>query len=363
MRRTTHEHVHFFGTGLFEAVHALLASGTTHDRIIHDDDTFILHQIGDEVELHAHIKIANELTRLQKTTAHIVIADKRHLKGEAAFQRVTQRGAVAAVGNGHDDVGFYGIFTCQLAPHIHAHFINIAPIEIAVRPRKVDVLENTERSLLLFGEGLDAAQPVVIDNDNLARLHVTHELCLNQIQRAGFTTENVRATCELADAQRAEAVRIAHADHFVFGEDNERVSTLEFADGADEYILAVAGGSGKPVQNDFAVDRGLKNGAALFKFLAQDSGVGEVAVVRDGNLTARTIHRERLRVANVGTAGGGIARVSNGGVPHQIVQHIAFKNLRHKAHTFVLAKLRAIIRNDAGAFLAAMLQRVQPVVR
>ena len=104
-------------------------------------------------------------------------------------------------------------------------------------------------------------------------------------------------------------------------------------------------------------------GAALFEFLAQRSGVGEVAVVGDGNLTARTIHRERLRVADVGTSGSGIARVADGDVPHQFVQHFAFENLRHEAHPFVLAKLRAVVGNNAGAFLSAMLQRVQPVIR
>ena len=48
--------------------------------------------------------------------------------------------------------------------------------------------------------------------------------------------------------------------------------------------------------------------------------------------------------------------------PEELVQHFAFENLRHEAHPFVLAKLRAVVGNNAGAFLSAMLQRVEAVV-
>ena len=52
-------------------------------------------------------------------------------------------------------------------------------------------------------------------------------------------------------------------------------------------------------------------------------GVGEVAVVGDGDLAARAIHRERLGVAEIGRAGGGITRVADGHVADEVVQDFA----------------------------------------
>ena len=60
---------------------------------------------------------------------------------------------------------------------------------------------------------------------------------------------------------------------------------------------AVAVGLRQQVQDDFAVDGGLKNGALRFEFVPQDGGVDEVAVVGDGDLAARAIDDERLGVA------------------------------------------------------------------
>ena len=76
------------------------------------------------------------------------------------------------------------------------------------------------------------------------------------------------------------------------------------------------------VQNDFAVHGGLEDRARGFEFVAQLGGVGQVAVVRDGDLAARAIHGERLGVAQVRRAGGGIARVADGHVADQVVQDL-----------------------------------------
>ena len=92
-------------------------------------------------------------------------------------------------------------------------------------------------------------------------------------------------------------------------------------------------------------------------------GVGQVAVVRDGDLAARAIHRERLGVAEIGRAGGRVARVADGAVADEVVQDFrVVENLRHEAHAVVLVKFPVVAGDDAGAFLPAMLQRVKSVV-
>src|ERR1051325_3699208 len=116
------------------------------------------------------------------------------------------------------------------------------------------------------------------------------------------------------------------------------------------------------VQDDFAIDRRLENRAPLFELLAKWRGVGEIAVVRDGDLPLRAIHGERLRIANVRRSRRGIARMPDGHRANQVVQNIAIESLRNQSHAAVHAELLAIRGDDAGALLAAVLERVKAVV-
>ena len=70
-------------------------------------------------------------------------------------------------------------------------------------------------------------------------------------------------------------------------------------------------------------------------------------------------HRKRLRVQQDRVAGGGIARVADGQFARQRAQHFRREDIRHVAHALVAVDVAAVARGDAGAFLAAMLQRVE----
>ena len=49
------------------------------------DDAFVLHQRLDEVQLHAHVEIADELRGLEKAAPDVVVADEGHFVGNAGF--------------------------------------------------------------------------------------------------------------------------------------------------------------------------------------------------------------------------------------------------------------------------------------
>ena len=91
-------------------------------------------------------------------------------------------------------------------------------------------------------------------------------------------------------------------------------------------------------------------------------GVGQVAVVGDGHLAPFAVAGQRLGVAQVRRAGGRIAGVADGHVADEVVQDFAVENLRHQPHAFVFAELAAVARDDARAFLAAMLQGIEAVI-
>src|SRR5206468_8607557 len=139
VRRATDEHVHGPGAGFLEIVHARLAGGAAHDRIVHNDDPFVFHELGDQVQLNADVEVADKLSRLQKTAADVMIAHEGHLERDVRLLRVTEGGAVAAVGHGHDDVGGDRMFAREVTAHFHADFIHVAVGYGAVGPGQIDV--------------------------------------------------------------------------------------------------------------------------------------------------------------------------------------------------------------------------------
>ena len=97
------------------------------------------------------------------------------------------------------------------------------------------------------------------------------------------------------------------------------------------------------MQNDFAVHRRLENGAVGLEFLAQLRGVGQVAVMRDGDLAARAIDRERLGVAQVRES-----RSSNSAYgrrpccPTRLCSTSPSKTCEHQPHALVGPELSAV---------------------
>ena len=254
------------------------------------------------------------------------------------------------------------MFARELAAHFLANFINAAAANHAVRPREIDVFKNAKRPALVFGKRLKADQTLFVDDDDFARLDIPDELGLNLVKRDRFAGQHIRAV-QAADGQRAKPERIAGANQFLLGHDDERVGAFEPAESLHQRVFDAADGRLREHHDDdFAVHGGLKNQPAAFQLVAELGGVRQVAVVGDGDLSAHAIHRQRLRVAEVRRAGGGIACVADGHVAHEVMENFRVENLRHKAHAVMLEKFSIVAGDDPGAFLAAMLQRVETVV-
>jgi hypothetical protein len=360
--RATDEHMDFGGAGFLEIVDAGFAGGAAHDGIIHYDDALALHQLSNEVEFHADVEVADELRGLQEAAAHVVVADEGHLERNAGLEGIAEGGAVAAVRHRDDDVGLNGKFAGEMAAHVHADFIDVAVGDVAIRAGEIDVLENTKGAALMLGKGLDALQAVLVDDDDLAGLNVTNKFGVDEVECASFAAKDV-GIAEFADAKGTETKRIARANQFLFRHQDEGIGAFQHAHGVDKRIFAAVGvGLGEQVQDDLAVHGGLENGAPGFELIAQAGGVGQVAVVGDGDLATRAVHGEGLGVFQLRGAGGGIAGVADGKVADELMQNVAVKNLGDEAHAAMGAKLAAVTGDNAGAFLAAVLQGIKAVI-
>ena len=101
---------------------------------------------------------------------------------------------------------------------------------------------------------------------------------------------------------------------------------------------------------------------ALGDEVDQLGGVGEVAVVPEGDGAGGRGSERRLRVLPGAATGGRVARVPDGDVPLQGVQRGLVEDLGDEAHVLVDEQLLTVGGGDARRLLAAVLQRVEAEV-
>src|SRR5438034_11130367 len=75
--RATHAHVHLLRSGLAQVHHAGAGGRAAHDGIVHNHYAFSGDYFLDQIYLHAHIEIADQLTWLQECAANVVVANER----------------------------------------------------------------------------------------------------------------------------------------------------------------------------------------------------------------------------------------------------------------------------------------------
>src|SRR5256885_4387658 len=113
------------------------------------------------------------------------------------------------------------------------------------------------------------------------------------------------------------------------------------------------------MDDDFGVTVRLENRAAMFKLAAPFGGVGEIAVVAERDFALVAINHDGLRVEKSFIARGRVARVADGGAAGKCVQNIGSENFFDFAHGAVGVEFVAVAGDNAGGFLAAMLESVE----
>ena len=201
---------------------------------------------------------------------------------------------------------------------------------------------------------------VLIKYYDLAVFHVAHVSRADDVEGAGFRGED-RAAVELADHQRADAERVTRADQLLVGEADESISAFELAQALDETVdKTVAPRARDQMQDHLGIGGRLHHGAVVHERLSQRNAVGDIAVVADGEAAALEFGEQRLHVAQDGFAGRRVAHVADGHGAGQPVDHLAAGEVvADQAEPALGIKPLAVVGDDAGGFLAAMLEGVQ----
>jgi hypothetical protein len=116
------------------------------------------------------------------------------------------------------------------------------------------------------------------------------------------------------------------------------------------------------MHDDFGVTCSLEDGPAMFERAAPLRGARQVAIVSESELSLIAVDHNRLRIHQRSVSGGGISCVAQSRVTGKPRQNLGLKDIRHQAHAFFEMQFAPIARNDAGRFLAAMLQSVKSKV-
>ena len=212
----------------------------------------------------------------------------------------------------------------QLGADALAGVVDRRALHHRIRPGEVDVFEHAE-PLAAAAERLDAVHALVVDDDDLARLHVAHEFGADDVERAGLAGQHPAAGALGADAaqdQRPHAERVAHAHQRLVGQRDQRIGADHLLQRVDQPVHH--GGieaDGDQVDEHLGVGGGLEQAAAAHQGAAQHVGVGQVAVMRDREAAELEIGIERLHVAQDRVAGGGVAVVADRGAAGQRGDH------------------------------------------
>ncbi len=298
-----------------------------------------------------------------------MIADDPQFERNPAFAREPHRRRHPRIGHRHHHVRRNGTLPRELDADPLARLVHPAPVEHAVRTREIDILEHAEPSRLR-AERLDAPHPRIVDDHDLARIDVAHELRVHDVERARLARQHPRAGAASRLARRADPPqdqrphpqRIAHPDQRVRRQRHQRVGAHHLLERVDQPVRH------RRIEADRdQVDEHLAVGARLEQTPppdqrpAQRQRVGEVPVVRDREPAELEIRIQRLHVAVHRVAGGRVAIMSDRRMAGQRGDDPCVPVIvAHQPQPLVLMEPLAVERHDPGRLLAAVLQRMQP---
>ena len=162
----------------------------------------------------------------------------------------------------------------------------------------------------------------------------------------------------LSEHQRPDSPRIAHGFHPIGKQKQQAERPLQMLQHVRQRIVLFhVRRLGQQVNDDFGIGRALEDMAVFLVLLAEQGGVDQIAIVRDGDRPQEILPQKRLGVAavcsirswNIGHARWRRCPASSSR------EHARVENLADQSHARMAVEGLAVGDDDAGGFLAAML--------
>ena len=201
------------------------AGCTAHDGIVDQHDAFITHRLIDHIQLDTHGVLALALRRLDKRPPNIAVFDEADAVRNPRFLCEAERRVKPAVRHADYNVRLNRMLTVQDAPGALARLMDAHAVDNRIGPRKIDVFEYAEAALAA-AVGTDAAQPVLIGDNNLTRFHVAQKTRADAVERAALGRKDI-ACFSCANTQRPKSVRIARGNQLFRRHNHKRIRALD----------------------------------------------------------------------------------------------------------------------------------------
>ena len=251
---------------------------------------------------------------------------------------------------------------CELGAHPHTVRVNQSAMEKAVRPRKVDVLEDATRPLDTLARMLHRPDTVAIDQNSLARLDLPDVVRADVVESAGLGCYHP-SVAESAEAQRPHPQRVSDPQKLVLREHGERVCTLQLPHHVRNTSLPVHGGGVREeVGDDLGVAGAVESETRLLHLPAQLDRVDHISVMCHRQLYVGASRHDRLSVNDAIGAGGGVTSVGDRDVAREVLEVVFSERLIDQSHSRAASELGSVSGGDAGALLSPMLERVDSKV-
>ena len=203
-------------------------------------------------------------------------------------------------------------------------------------------------------------QALVVDDDDLAGFHVADEFGADDVERARFRRQDP-GFAQPSQDQRPHPVGIAQSDQLFLGDADQGIGAFDLGQGVGHAVDdAPVFADRDQVDDGLGVGSGLEDAAPLHQSLPNLIGVGEVAVMGQGEAAELEVREQRLHVPEHRFAGRRIAHVADGDVAREPFHDLGrVEVVADQAQRPVAVELFAVIGDDAGRFLAPVLERVQ----
>ena len=126
---------------------------------------------------------------------------------------------------------------CQQLAYFHAHFVNALAVDHRIGTRKVDVFVNAERLLFLAAVSSVGMDAVVVNHDDLARLHIAQEFRADAVKHAGFAGDNPAVVPDLSQRQRTHSPWVTHGDQLIAAHDRHGIGSLYLLHGLGDSLF------------------------------------------------------------------------------------------------------------------------------
>ena len=223
------------------------------------------------------------------------------------------------------------------------------------------MLEDAER-VLPGRKRLCGVQPVRVDPHELARLHVTHDVGADEVERAGLGRDDP-VVPDLSECERPETQRVSERDEDALGQRSRRVRAFEPRHRVRDGLLERSRVAGDERGDDLRVGSRAEPHPVLEELGTQLLHVHEIAVVAQRDRARAAVVDQRLRIRPPVRARRRVARVPDRELSGERLELLLVEDLGDETHVANDGQPPRVRDCDPRRLLAAVLEGEETEVR